>query len=565
MEIYYFITVVSELNEFLNKKLTGMNKLKAAISLLVILSITALSSCSDSHDEQQQPTQRVAKFSLEVDQYLDVGEFGEEYLPSTRAIGDQWSSGDQVGIYMIESGSGLTEATVVDNYSNVLYKVNEGGELQPVTQDIFFPLKNKKVDFISYYPHSEISSDFELGLDLTDQSDQESLDLLYSNNAVELTSADQTVPLFYNRQMVMLRFRITSKTGTISAANLSGKITGLAAKGTFNLATEELTVSDEVADIPLILLDNNDGTATATAIVFPTDSKATFTLELAHKAGEGEKESLERYKVTAPEAYKKGSRYSIVIESDFVDTEVGPSWLETPVLTKEDGQVYLVTKMANDDQQRNFTMMYDTDYKVARWVAYPLHSSHMGSGRFGTWRADPKLNLAKQAELTSSYPDEAFDRGHQIASADRNAHSQVNAQTFYFTNSMPQIANFNQGTWSSLEDKVRAWATDLGKDTLYVVTGTIFTTADDLVVEYTKDNVNADVAVPKRCYKALMKMVDGEYQTIAYDMPNKVYDDGTSYPDYQLTVSELEELTGVTFFPTISVEAKNKVNQEHWK
>lgn len=54
--------------------------------------------------------------------------------------------------------------------------------------------------------------------------------------------------------------------------------------------------------------------------------------------------------------------------------------------------------------------------------------------------------------------------------------------------------------------------------------------------------------IPKYYFKALARKVNGQFQTIAYKLDNRDYDD-RNYNQGIMSVKELEEMTGFTFFP----------------
>ena len=58
--------------------------------------------------------------------------------------------------------------------------------------------------------------------------------------------------------------------------------------------------------------------------------------------------------------------------------------MEQPVITAGENIQYNL-KMFSPGR-RNFSMLYDTNYKLAYWVAYPLSSSYLGSApRTDAW------------------------------------------------------------------------------------------------------------------------------------------------------------------------------------
>ena len=74
------------------------------------------------------------------------------------------------------------------------------------------------------------------------------------------------------------------------------------------------------------------------------------------------------------------------------------------------------------------------------------------------------------------------------------------------------------------------------------------TTTTDQTIQYTTDIDSKKIAIPKYDFKALARKVNGQFQTIAYKLDNRDYDD-RNYNQGIMSVKELEEMTGFTFFP----------------
>lgn len=167
-------------------------------------------------------------------------------------------------------------------------------------------------------------------------------------------------------------------------------------------------------------------------------------------------------------------------------------------------------------------MYYDKSTYTAYWVAYPLAKGHMGNGRSDKWQRNPGLAESEQINVwSSSYgvnlgattsdgydsSKEFYARGHQIPNADRNGSDELVVQTYYATNSTPQIQNkFNGGIWQQLESGVRNIAATT--DTVYVVTGAILQTAGnhEAITWITPKSDSKRCPVPNYYYKALLKV-----------------------------------------------------------
>lgn len=116
----------------------------------------------------------------------------------------------------------------------------------------------------------------------------------------------------------------------------------------------------------------------------------------------------------------------------------------------------------------------------------------------------------------------------------------------------PQRNNFNTGVWLALEGQVQSWGRSCtASDTLYVVKGG---TIDK--EEQVKEYIGGDRSkpVPKYYYMALLFKKGDSFKAIAFWMehtdskPSKTI----KLVDYALSIDELEEKTGIDFFPNLN-------------
>lgn len=222
-------------------------------------------------------------------------------------------------------------------------------------------------------------------------------------------------------------------------------------------------------------------------------------------------------------------------------------------------------------EQRNYSLCFDPAKRAAYWVAYPMHSTYLGSGRIEHWEYDPKLPQAEQPVLYKGYQNgTTWNRGHQIPNADRNATSEMQDQTFYFSNMTPQMGSLNSQGWMRLESKVRDWKCS---DTLYVVTGAWW----DGTTGTTRDNAGNDCPIPSHYFKVLARTKSGntrtrgdrlgdykaaELMTIGFWVKNASGQGEAK--DWVMSVQEIEQKTGFTFFPSLPAAAKTQREPSQW-
>lgn len=228
---------------------------------------------------------------------------------------------------------------------------------------------------------------------------------------------------------------------------------------------------------------------------------------------------------------------------------VDQDWLELPGAVNNDD--YEVNTYY-DSSVRNYTHLYDKESYTSLWTAYPLNSTYMGSEpRPSKWSYSTSIDTRHQVNLRNRSYNDSYSRGHMIPNASRNGNKAMQVQTFFVTNSVPQIQNsFNSGIWSKLEGDLQ----DIGRnEEIYIVTGVAFNkVGEDKPVAYTtaKDDAK-QVPIPNYFYKVVLriKKTDGRVtsaSTIGFWMEHRKYND--SYTNYTVSVDQIEQWTGFDFF-----------------
>ena len=197
-----------------------------------------------------------------------------------------------------------------------------------------------------------------------------------------------------------------------------------------------------------------------------------------------------------------------------------------------------------------YTLSYNAAAKIPEWVAYELTSEETKGEADRdeiTFKMDPDIKV-RQA-MREDYSGSGWTKGHMACAGDFHWDEDAMAQTFYLSNICPQNEELNGGDWNYLEKQVRRWARDYGR--VWVVSGPIIGTGKYGTIG------ERDVAVPDSFFKAVLVQNKGKFHSIAFVMDN---DDRRYYlSDCALTVNELEELTGLDFFPSLSDDVEESV------
>lgn len=244
--------------------------------------------------------------------------------------------------------------------------------------------------------------------------------------------------------------------------------------------------------------------------------------------------------------------------------------LEFPKL-KGGNSTILTHRLSNGEV--NFSVEWDIEKKSNRWTCYQIYASNT---RQTVKRKDQKTpNLYPTDPLWTPnaffnkdpYRGSGYDHGHLCPSQDRVNSRESNDQTFYLSNMQPQVHGFNAGIWELMERKMRTYITytSNSKDTLFICRGGTIDKQNQFT--YIKNNF----IIPTYYFSAaLMKYkVKGQggwqYKAIGFWFKHES-NSGTSLKPYIVSISELEEKTGIDFFcnlpDNIEREVEGKTHEQ---
>lgn len=279
----------------------------------------------------------------------------------------------------------------------------------------------------------------------------------------------------------------------------------------------------------------------------------------------------------------------------------------------------------SNQEVRNYSYCYDTRRHNPIWVAYPMHAVY-GEGGFdrtepGPWAPDPALDATYQSKIYCSNDSDPYQywstntmyslglsgswtRGHLCMSRERGgADTEINRQTFYPTNIAPQpndkASTFGE-VWGCIEAVVSGTnkknnditaddnSTNLNivADTLFVVAGCYYehdNWKDYDSSDYTQPTPDPNqklCVMPTHQYKVLLRTRSGQtgkcvqkcsvddLQSIGFWVETFTKLDASStktvLQQIAVPVSEIEEKTGMTFFPDVPAEVKQQCNPADW-
>lgn len=264
--------------------------------------------------------------------------------------------------------------------------------------------------------------------------------------------------------------------------------------------------------------------------------------------------------------------------------------LEFPKIKGGDNNVIITHK--TPDYGITYSLEWDHSLRAQRWTCYNLtRTNYASNGNTrkslwpdgDPWNYDPTIPAEEQQatynELSKSYypgtTDAYFEKGHICPSADRLAAKDPNEQTYYMTNIMPMVKNFNGGIWQVMENRLRGWLGDPNKrtwsnycDTLFVCKGGTIDKADQ-ILGYTVEtaSVNGEDKphpgkhiIPKFYFMALLAKKGDTYKAVGF-WAEHLNEDRSNDPlgNYAVSIDKLEELTGIDFFCNLPDDIETQV------
>jgi hypothetical protein len=244
--------------------------------------------------------------------------------------GNKWDKTDTIGVYMIKAGSVLADSVIREGAKNKPYAVASGegtsSAIFATAGDTIFYPNGEDVNFIAYYPYSArseiVSADNKYHINISDQSDQPRLDLLYSNNKTAYNNKNHDARLPFEHQMTRLVFDVLPAAGSsISLAGLQMSVENVNTATEFNLSTGLLAADGAGQNIitPASLHEAADSIRRiATLIPVADASNILLLFTLNNKS----------YTASLPEtasgkALQKGKKYMYKILFDGAEVHIG--------------------------------------------------------------------------------------------------------------------------------------------------------------------------------------------------------------------------------------------------
>lgn len=202
----------------------------------------SMASCSSDENGLDMMGERVA-----VEFSASVG------VTQTRAIDQAWSANDAIGIFMVNKDAELKKENIREAAENIRYVVDATKQngFKADGAAIYYPMNAEKVDFYAYYPQGTVtnnatSGNYEYALNVADQSNQEDIDFMYSNNVKDKSKINRDAALSFAHKLCKVVLTVQPGDGVTEAdmSALTVKVLSQETAATFDLTTGSLNIDE---------------------------------------------------------------------------------------------------------------------------------------------------------------------------------------------------------------------------------------------------------------------------------------------------------------------------------
>lgn len=228
-----------------------ITSISMATFVCAMMTPVLFSSCS-SDDEQNTENQQPVELQIVTS-------------INTRVVNAAWTAGDQIGVFALK---GATQ-----EYSNINYTTENGdGKFLPADkeQTIMLPYDGNTFTIAAYYPYTASAASGTYSIDVSNQDNQEAIDLLVAAPVSNVSKVSPEAALDFYHKLVKIALTMKEGEGITAEqlAYMTVTISGQQTTGTCDIINNGAVVGTGDATNVITLQTSADGT-TSEAILLP--------------------------------------------------------------------------------------------------------------------------------------------------------------------------------------------------------------------------------------------------------------------------------------------------------
>jgi hypothetical protein len=204
----------------------------------------------------------------------------------SRVVAAAWSKGDAIGISMLRSGG----SDPVGSASNRKFVTQDAKNFDPADgQKISV---SEKADFVAYYPYASPMTGFTYPVDVSDQTNQEAIDLMTAKAERVEPNTNQVSLTFQHRlSAVGLTVKPGDGVSVNDLANVEAEISGQIVRGTYDVKANTFSPSAAAGDLNKSLkfkmsADMSGGAKSGEAVILPASGGTNRTMIIVLHTGD---------------------------------------------------------------------------------------------------------------------------------------------------------------------------------------------------------------------------------------------------------------------------------------
>jgi len=207
---------------------------------------------------------------------------------------------------------------------------------------------------------------------------------------------------------------------------------------------------------------------------------------------------------------------------------------------------------------QGFVVDFNSEKKVPNYTVHRIEPLQLkdSNGIAASRKKSPDFSVDKRIAESSGtkkdYYKSGFDRGHHVPAGDFVYSQQLKDETFTYANVSPQLKELNRYGWRYLEAAIRDKVIKCNCSA-YVISGAYFNKGFKTI------GTN-QVGVPAALYKVVF--YPDLAKIYAFRMENNTAFYQKPMKNYQLTVDELEALSGYDFFERLEDKIEEKLESK---
>ncbi len=286
----------------------------------------------------------------------------------SKASGDSWSSGDEIGVFAVADDTSLGD--------NVQFITTAGdGQFSAASTKIYYP-QTGSLTISAYYPYDNALVGSIYKIDMADQSTPEDIDLMVASATSAATK--DAVALEFKHRLSFINVEMVRGDGITEAefAQFTASVEGTMAVADYDILKDSVIFAESTVaqDIPLIK-SNESGKVMARAMVIPQElSGARLKFSYVDVSNPSSPTAGHYYYVPKATEYERGKAYDYQIKIS--RSEVGSG-------------TFIIDGWAVDSDS-------DNDDITATEVAWTLENINVGNyPQTSVWRVQCKATTQK--------------------------------------------------------------------------------------------------------------------------------------------------------------------------